>query len=231
MPTGAPLDRRAASREGVAARAATTLRYRPTAMTAVQRAETSERILEGALHALGRHGMRKLGMSDVSESAGVSRGTLYRYYPSMEELLGALARYEQHRFETGLAAALDRSPAGPGRLNAVVRYTFGYLRDHPALERLLETEPAFVLQYLRGQLPGWRRATVRSLRPELEASMPVRLGTLRPEQVADLMIRVLLSVFLSPNRDPNVDAKALEAFVSLVAGTTTPRRSRARRTV
>ena len=56
---------------------------------------TRERILDGAMAAIARHGLAKLGMSDVSVSAGVSRGTLYRYFPSREELLRDLAVFER----------------------------------------------------------------------------------------------------------------------------------------
>ena len=67
---------------------------------------TRTRILEGALQAIGRHGLAKLGMSDVSEHAGVSRGTLYRYFPSREELLQSLAVAEGERFQRRVSEAL-----------------------------------------------------------------------------------------------------------------------------
>ena len=180
------------------------------------RVETSDRILEGALRALGRHGVRKLGMSDISESAGVSRGTLYRYFSSKEELLEALARYEQRRFETGLGKALADAREGMPQLHATIDYAVSYLREHPALERLLESEPRFVLQFLREQLPGLRRATLRSLRPVLEASRPVRSGAITSVEAAELLLRVLVFDFLVPGDAPETDARTLRAFVDLL---------------
>ena len=38
---------------------------------------TEERILTAALGLIGRRGVRRLGMREISEAAGVSRGTLY----------------------------------------------------------------------------------------------------------------------------------------------------------
>jgi AcrR family transcriptional regulator len=55
---------------------------------------TRERILDGAVQAVALHGLSKLGMSDVSRSAGVARGTVYRYFASRDELLNALAARE-----------------------------------------------------------------------------------------------------------------------------------------
>jgi AcrR family transcriptional regulator len=72
--------------------------------------ETRDRILEGALQALGRVGTRRLTMSDVSERAGLSRGTVYRYFPTKEDLLAFLAQYEQDRFAGGLRRRLAGVP-------------------------------------------------------------------------------------------------------------------------
>ena len=43
---------------------------------------TADQILVGALLALGEHGVETLSMREISEAAGVSRGTLYRYFKS-----------------------------------------------------------------------------------------------------------------------------------------------------
>ena len=59
---------------------------------------TRARILEGAATAVARHGLAKLDMSDVSAISGVSRGTLYRYFPNRDALLAEYAA---------------RTPAGP----------------------------------------------------------------------------------------------------------------------
>ena len=61
---------------------------------------TEERILSAALRLLARRGVRRLGMQEVSEAAGVSRGTLYRYFPSKDHLLAAVAGFDEHRFST-----------------------------------------------------------------------------------------------------------------------------------
>ena len=51
---------------------------------------TAAAILDAAAHALSEHG-RGANMADVAAAAGVSRATLYRYYPDRDALLGALA--------------------------------------------------------------------------------------------------------------------------------------------
>ena len=52
---------------------------------------TEDRILRATLRLLGRRGVKRLGMQEVSEAAGVSRATLYRYFPSKDRLMDAVA--------------------------------------------------------------------------------------------------------------------------------------------
>src|SRR5271156_3060439 len=67
---------------------------------------TQERILLASLGLIGRRGVRRLGMQEIAEAAGVSRGTLYRYFPSKDHVLAAAADYDAQRFSDGLDAGL-----------------------------------------------------------------------------------------------------------------------------
>src|SRR5947199_656450 len=53
---------------------------------------TAAAILDAAAHALSEHGS-STNMADVAAAAGVSRATLYRYYPDREALLDALSSH------------------------------------------------------------------------------------------------------------------------------------------
>src|SRR5262245_50000065 len=83
---------------------------------------TRARILDGALQAIARHGLTKLGMRDVCEQAGVSRGTLYRYFPSREALLEDLAAFESERFQQRVGDALRDAPDGAARLRVALEH-------------------------------------------------------------------------------------------------------------
>src|SRR5580692_7340979 len=67
---------------------------------------TEERILTAGLALIGRRGVRRLGMREIAETAGVSRGTLYRYFPSKDEVLAAAAGFDGQRFTDGLDEVL-----------------------------------------------------------------------------------------------------------------------------
>ena len=43
--------------------------------------EVTAKVVEGALRAISRFGLSKLTVDDVAREAGISRATLYRYFP------------------------------------------------------------------------------------------------------------------------------------------------------
>ncbi|GIW40355.1 MAG: putative HTH-type transcriptional regulator [Candidatus Binatia bacterium] len=186
---------------------------------------TRERILDGALRAIALHGLSKLGMNDVSEHAGVSRGTVYRYFPSREALLADLADRESRRFEEVVRRALRDAPEGAERLRIVLEHAANYVRLHPALQRLLEAESAFVVSYLREKFSVIRGMLGRLLGPLLEATEVARSGVASPEQLLDWMTRVLVSMILFPDPDPEEMTRALTATYSLLTGPSRARRA------
>lgn len=188
---------------------------------------TRERILDGAMAAIARHGLSKLGMSDVSVSAGVSRGTLYRYFPSREELLQSLGAFETARFQERVAAAL-RAAGDDARLEVALQLVTRYVGEHPAIRRVIETEPAFVLEYLRLQFPTLCAITGSLLAPLLADTAPVRAGAATTAQLVDWMTRVMISAVLFPDPDPDRMAHGLTAVYRLLAGA--PARPPRRRT-
>ncbi|MDP3889794.1 TetR/AcrR family transcriptional regulator [Nocardioides sp.] len=54
--------------------------------------EARQRIIAAATACVERHGSAKTTLSDVASELGVTRQTVYRYYPSLADLLGAVAR-------------------------------------------------------------------------------------------------------------------------------------------
>lgn len=69
--------------------------------------EARRRIVEAATACIDRFGLAKTNLSDVAAEAGVTRQTVYRYFPSLTDILSAvaLARVEEFagRMERHLA--------------------------------------------------------------------------------------------------------------------------------
>jgi AcrR family transcriptional regulator len=160
---------------------------------------TEERILEAVLRLIGRRGVRRLGMQEISEGAGVSRGTLYRYFPSKEHVLAAAAAYDEQRFTEGLDAALAGVDGATARLEAFVTYAFDYIRHHSA-RALFDSEPEFVMSYLLDHLPKLRTTLVERLGAELRAVPVVACGDVTPDELADVVVRLFASSWIIPDR-------------------------------
>jgi AcrR family transcriptional regulator len=161
-------------------------------------------------------------MSDVSDRAGLSRGTVYRYFPTKEDLLAVLAEWEQNRFAEGLRRALDTVPPERVGVDTVAEYIITYLREHPALTLMIDVEPEFVLAFLRRQLPVFHRITEDLLGSVMDNSRPVQEGVVTADELNELLLRVVLSIFLVPGGDSNDTAGALAgalaSFVRLASG-------------
>jgi AcrR family transcriptional regulator len=163
-------------------------------------APTEERILTAALGLIGRRGVRRLGMREISEAAGVSRGTLYRYFPSKDDVLAAAAAYDERRFSTGLDEVLAAVTVPAERIGVFIAYAFDFIRSHPA-RSLFESEPEFVLSYLLDHLPALRGELMGRLGDALSAVPAVMEGALDREQLADVIVRLFLSSWIIPESD------------------------------
>jgi AcrR family transcriptional regulator len=164
------------------------------------------------------HGLRKLGMSDVSAYSGVSKGTVYRYFPNSDALLAALGRREAERFERQVWEALERAPRDEARLALALDFLARLGREHPLIQRLPESDPGIVLASLRERFPEIRAAFVRLLGPLLAETELVRGGEVRADRLAGWTARMLVSLFLFPDPDPAETAEDLRAFYRLLGG-------------
>jgi AcrR family transcriptional regulator len=156
-----------------------------------------------------------MGMQEVSEVAGVSRGTVYRHYPSRQHVLTAMAQYDERLFTEGLAAAVTSAgPAPVDRVNALTAYSVAYLEEHPA-RAMMRSDPDFFVEYLQGQLPAMRTLLCEHLGDVLAASPAVRAGGISVQQLADVLVRLFASNWILP--EPDTDQLAATARGLLIA--------------
>ena len=174
---------------------------------------TEQRILTAALGLIGRRGVRRLGMQEISEAAGVSRATLYRYFPSKDHVLAAAASYDEHRFSDGLDDAMAGT-APQDRISAFVGYAFRFIRAHPA-RSLFESEPGFVLSYLLDHLPSLRTQLVEQLGDALDTVPTVASGELDREQLADVIVRLFASSWIIPESDEDTLVHSINRILQI----------------
>lgn len=151
---------------------------------------TRERLLDATWEVLARSGPRRLHLSAVAAEAGVSRPTLYAYFPSKDDLLLALAAHEKARFNRDLDAALE-GLTGRARLDRALARMIEFQRDYPT-RRLVLVEPEFMLDQLERSLVTMSAALV----PLFEDATGVDAAV--ASDLADLAVRTAMSHFLIP---------------------------------
>jgi AcrR family transcriptional regulator len=104
---------------------------------------TVEAILDAAARILVRDGYGAFTTSHVAETAGVSIGSLYQYFPNKESLLGELMRRHTLALEDGIeeVAQHGQNPPLEDVVRAAVEHTVRAHLVDPALHRALSAAP------------------------------------------------------------------------------------------
>jgi AcrR family transcriptional regulator len=158
-----------------------------------------ERVAVAALACIAEHGVRAVTVERIADEAGVSRASVYRWFPGgRADVLLAAGGHEMDRFfaeiEPRLAAAetLDDVLA-EGLCGAVC-----FLRANKPLHALLEHEPELVLPHLAFDRMGTAFAVA--------AAVALRhldrfLAEDDARRATELVARLALSHTLSPSAD------------------------------
>jgi AcrR family transcriptional regulator len=156
------------------------------------------KILEGALRGIASRGARRLSMSDISDASGVSRGTLYRYFSTKEEVMAAVAEFVCTNFETGVREAADRYDDPLERFRAVMRF-FSSFTVERSPERMLEVEPSFYLEFFHSHFARHKQAVEEALGLTFDHLDALRDEPIDREAVAEALVRMQLSTLIVPS--------------------------------
>ncbi len=172
------------------------------------------RIIEAAYACVARYGLAKTTVDDAAREAGLSRATLYRYFPGgRDELVRAVVTWETMRFFGRLYEVL----AGIDDLEEVVATGITYAHQaadgHAVFQKVLQTEPELLLARLTVESGRVIDMVAAFLRPYVERHMTAdrRQGQKRAQKPAQkpaqkrdaseasaFIARMILSVVVSP---------------------------------
>ncbi|MCF6390191.1 TetR/AcrR family transcriptional regulator [Mycobacterium sp. MBM] len=94
-----------------------------------------EAVLDAAEHLLATTGYDAMTISDIADGAGITRGALYFYFGSKQEVITALfARYVDVLHEKSRAAAEDAA-RGPVAIDSAMQRTEALWREHGVVMR------------------------------------------------------------------------------------------------
>jgi AcrR family transcriptional regulator len=183
------------------------------------RADTRERILEGAYACVARYGLSKTTIEDAARQAGVSRATVYRHFPNgRDELIGAVVAWEQLRFFTRLYEEVRDATSLEEVLERGLRFARRALLEHVVLAKVLETEPEVLLPKLTVDAERIVGLVAGFLEPYVLAH-PRRAG-IEVSEAAEYLARMVVSLIASPGRFELEDPDQLASVVrtELLAG-------------
>lgn len=163
------------------------------------------RLLEAAGHCLQRYGLEKTGISDVASEAGVTRRTVYRYFPDRDALISAALVRGVQDF-AARARALLASFESPGEMVVEgLAFAVRELPRDPLLGRVLEDGSTLLTET---SFPAARAVLSPVLQPLSDAA------DWSPEQAdecGELIMRLALSLIASPR--PDRGEEALRVFL------------------
>lgn len=88
---------------------------------AEQKALRPLQILDAAFEEFVEHGFAATRVEDIAERIGVTKGTVYMYFPTKEELFSAMIRHISVSFEVVLTEADDLTGTCIERLKSLIR--------------------------------------------------------------------------------------------------------------
>lgn len=157
--------------------------------------ELDRTILDTALAVFETYGVRRANIDDVAARAGVSRSTIYRRFPTKDDLFTHVVRREAELFFT----TLDRATTGRSPQEAVIEaFALGVrlVQDSRLYSRIAESEPELFGMFSQsrvfpiGQFADGIANTLR------------RCGADIPDpdlaNIADVLLRVALGIIVFP---------------------------------
>ena len=178
-----------------------------------------ERLLEASFTCVARYGIGKTTVEDVARQAGVSRATVYRYFPGgKDQLVRDTISWEVIRFLDRLASAVEDAEDFAGLLEEALMFAHRAIAEHGVLQKILQTEPERLLPELTVESTGLLVLIQTFLRTHLHRAQ-LRPG-LDPDRACDHMARLLLSFIGTPGRWDLTDRNQVRELVrtELLAG-------------
>lgn len=179
---------------------------------------TRERILESAYARIAAAGIAQFTVEATALEAGLSRATIYRYFPGgRDELMEALVSWEVARFFTRLGEETETAEGFTEWLTLGLAAARRQMEEHALLQQLLEDEADQLVPRLVTVMPIVH-AVLRDQLVSRLADEPLRPGVVRGE-AADLLARLMISYFGTPGIWQLDDPAQLDKLVhQLVAG-------------
>jgi len=170
------------------------------------------RILEATYSCVARWGLAKTTVEDAARYAGVSRATVYRYFPGgRDELIQQVIAWEFAQFFGRLYEAVRDAASLEEVMERGIMLARESLVHHEVLQRVVQTDPDVLLPKITVESSRIRRVIAAFLVPYIRRH-GIAAGVDETE-AADFLARMVLSYIASPGRWDLTDRAAVRELV------------------
>jgi AcrR family transcriptional regulator len=166
-----------------------------------------EEILDAAAALFAKHGYPDTDVQFVADALGLSKGTIYRYFPSKQELFLAAVDRGMCRLGEEVEAGTARVEDGLERIARGIELYLGFFKAHPEYAELLIQERAqfkdrqqqtyFVHQ--ENNIGPWRELICKLVADGRVRDVPVERIT---DVLSDLVYRTMFTNYFSGRHKP-----------------------------
>ena len=158
--------------------------------------EARERIIASAMRCIDRYGPTRTGLSDVAAELGVTRQTVYRLFPSTQDLFQAVSIAAAETFVDRMVARVRDLTDPAEMLVECVAFTVERLHQERYLSLLLVRGQTNLTQQFTSAIPS-------DLTRALLARLPVDWQTVgiaprHMDQLVEIYLRTLQSLVIDP---------------------------------
>lgn len=173
-------------------------------------------ILAAALQCFGQLGIARTSIQDVARTAGVSRGTVYRYFDDRQVLIEAAIEHGAERYYADAAAAMEGKTTLAEQVGTMAEVVARTQLEQHTRSRLMEDDSELLVHIIGDSADSIRR-TASFLLPYIEAAK------LRGEIASDVdaaaasewLARIIYS-FVTVQRSEVIDVSTPKAVAGYV---------------
>lgn len=174
--------------------------------------DTHTRILDAAYELFLAFGLRRSTIEDIAKRAGIGRPTLYRRFADKDAVMQAVIMRESRRLVASVWAQVqDIADPAPMLVRSFVVAT-RTVATHPLAQRLLQTEPEFILPHMTlkaGPFIDIGHVLISPGIKKLQAEG--QLAAVDTDYLLEALARLFISIVLTPSQLVDAgDEKKLE---------------------
>ncbi|HEY7340516.1 MAG TPA: TetR/AcrR family transcriptional regulator [Ktedonobacterales bacterium] len=192
----------------------------PKIVTEAERQQKRRAILDAAATEIARYGYDRANINTIAERAGIGRGTVYLYFDSKDEILGALLDTIGSLIDDTVRACLDLDLTWRERLRALSQSFVALAEEHRDFFRVHVSALHGVNRDVGAPMTRWLLTSIEHLAAAFQRAMDEGLILPMPaDTLAVLVLSALESLALLPDmlqqRSPGYEDRA-ETLASLL---------------